>query len=105
MIQRAIILCDRDIIYVDEAWLGSTSDSRYETTSSPASGEKERIEAALKESRGRISGARGAATRLGIPRTFVQDMKSTFSERGPWAPWTRVASISPVAEGPIMKHP
>jgi hypothetical protein len=31
--------------------------------------------------------------------------KNTLKERAPWAPWTRVASTSAVAEGPIMKHP
>jgi transcriptional regulator with GAF, ATPase, and Fis domain len=69
VIHRAIILCDTDILSVEETWLGSTSKSPPPSSSG---GEKERIEAALKESRGRISGARGAAARLGIPRTTLE---------------------------------
>jgi formate hydrogenlyase transcriptional activator len=33
--------------------------------------EKERIEAALAETRGRVSGPSGAATKLGIPRSTL----------------------------------
>jgi len=72
VIQRAIILCDGDIFSVEDGWLRSTSESRYDPTSPRGSGEKERIEAALEESHGRISGSRGAAIRLGIPRTTLE---------------------------------
>jgi formate hydrogenlyase transcriptional activator len=72
VIQRAVILCGAETLAVEEAWLSSTSESRYDALPPHSIEEKERIEAALEESRGRISGPRGAATRLGIPRTTLE---------------------------------
>jgi formate hydrogenlyase transcriptional activator len=72
VIQRAVILCEADVFSVEEAWFQSTSGSRYEARPPRSIEEKARIEAALEESRGRISGARGAAARLGIPRTTLE---------------------------------
>jgi formate hydrogenlyase transcriptional activator len=72
VIERAVVLCDGDTFSVDERWLRQES--------SPASGpvvplmttledrERQMIEAALAQSRGRISGPAGAAAKLGIPR-------------------------------------
>jgi formate hydrogenlyase transcriptional activator len=72
VIQRAVILCRSDVFSVEEAWFRPTSGSRYDALPPHSIEEKERIEAALEESRGRISGPRGAATRLGIPRTTLE---------------------------------
>ena len=72
VIQRAVILCGGDVFSVEEAWLRSASQSRYDALPLHRIEEKERIEAALEESRGRISGPRGAAARLGIPRTTLE---------------------------------
>ena len=72
VIQRAVILCEADEFSVEEGWLQSNSGSRYDARASHNVEEKARIEAALEESRGRISGARGAAIRLGIPRTTLE---------------------------------
>jgi formate hydrogenlyase transcriptional activator len=72
VIQRALILCESDVFSVQEAWFQSTSGSRSNTLPPHSVEEKARIEAALEESRGRISGARGAASRLGIPRTTLE---------------------------------
>jgi transcriptional regulator with GAF, ATPase, and Fis domain len=72
VIQRAVILCAADVFSIEEAWLRSTSQSRPDAPLQPNSEEKARIEAALEESRGRISGPRGAAGRLGIPRTTLE---------------------------------
>ena len=72
VIQRAVILCSTQTLAVEEAWLSSTSDGLYEPQARRSSGEKERIEAALAESRGRVSGPNGAARKLGIPRTTLE---------------------------------
>jgi formate hydrogenlyase transcriptional activator len=72
VIQRAVILCESDVFCVEEAWFQSTSGSRHSTLPPHSVEEKARIEEALEESRGRISGARGAAARLGIPRTTLE---------------------------------
>lgn len=72
VIERAVILCDGGIFSVDEKWL-SADFSRSSVSATPlaatiADREREVIEAALAESKGRIAGPSGAAARLGIPR-------------------------------------
>jgi DNA-binding NtrC family response regulator len=61
---------------VDESWLVRES-SQTQPASQPLSDklvtqEKEMIEAALAESRGRVSGSLGAAAKLGIPPTTLE---------------------------------
>jgi formate hydrogenlyase transcriptional activator len=72
VIQRAVILCGTETLAVEEAWLSSTSESLYGPQPRSGSAEKERIEAALAECRGRISGPNGAAAKLGIRRTTLE---------------------------------
>jgi formate hydrogenlyase transcriptional activator len=81
VIERAVILSDGDIFSVDETWL-KRRPSRGTTRPAIVPGgmlhshEKEKIEAALEESHGRISGARGAAVKLGLPaRTLDSKIK------------------------------
>ena len=72
VIQRAVILCGAETLAVEEAWFSSTADSLYDPHQRRSSEEKERIEAALAECRGRISGPNGAARKLGIRRTTLE---------------------------------
>jgi formate hydrogenlyase transcriptional activator len=72
VIQRAVILCGTETLAVEEAWLSSTSESLNEPQPRRSSWEKERIETALAECRGRISGPNGAARKLGIRRTTLE---------------------------------
>jgi formate hydrogenlyase transcriptional activator len=72
VIQRAVILCDAETLAVEEAWLLSTSESLNEPEPRRSSWERERIEAALAECRGRISGPNGAVRKLGIQRTTLE---------------------------------
>ena len=72
VIERSVIVCDSDIFSIDESWLSrqplaSETKSGTELTRKLASQEKEIIEAALRESGGRVSGLSGAAAKLGIP--------------------------------------
>ena len=74
VVERAIILTDTDTFTVDESWFayeGAPSGPR-KAASVLAQREIEMIEAALAESRGRISGASGAAAKLGIPRQTLE---------------------------------
>jgi formate hydrogenlyase transcriptional activator len=75
VVERAVILCDTDILEVDETWLrewpGSRSGTRGLGRVSPTK-EREIIESALKECRGRISGPSGAAAKLGIPSSTLE---------------------------------
>jgi len=72
VIERSVIVCDTDKFSVDESWLSlrplaSKPKNRPELSRTLATEEKEMIEAALRESRGRVSGPSGAAVKLGIP--------------------------------------
>ncbi len=75
IIERSVILCDTESFSVDESWL--VRESQTQPASQPLSDklvtqEKEMIEAALAESRGRVSGPLGAAAKLGIPPTTLE---------------------------------
>ena len=76
VIERSVVLCDTEIFSVDESWFSRTSPSSQPGSSTlskkPALQEKEVIEAALAETRGRVSGPKGAAAKLGIPSTTLE---------------------------------
>jgi formate hydrogenlyase transcriptional activator len=76
VIERAVILCDRETFTVDQSWMqhdtAAASAGRIRLTEALANREKEMIEAALTQSRGRISGPSGAAVKLGIPRSTLE---------------------------------
>ncbi len=84
VIERSIILSSTDVFSVDELWLSkrtSPQTSRVET--SPAlnvepRSEREIIEAALAESRGRVSGASGAAAKLRVPPSTLETRIKTL---------------------------
>jgi PAS domain S-box-containing protein len=74
VIERAVIVCETESLVIHENWL---SLDRVRTPLSRSlsqelmARERERIEAALAETRGRVSGPVGAAARLGIPRSTL----------------------------------
>ena len=76
VIERSIILCETETFLVDESWLVREAP-QIQSASHPLSDklvthEKELIEAALNESRGRVSGPKGAATKLGMPPSTLE---------------------------------
>jgi transcriptional regulator with GAF, ATPase, and Fis domain len=78
VIERSIILSSADVFSVDELWLTkrtSLQASRAETPPAldvePRS-EREIIEAALVETRGRVSGKSGAAAKLRVPPSTLE---------------------------------
>jgi len=77
VIERSVILCDTENFSVDESWLSwqplaSEPKTQLELARKPAAKEKEIIEAALRESGGRVYGPSGAASKLGIPRSTLE---------------------------------
>ena len=76
VVERAVILCDGETLAIDEAWIRRDKPQRgaamREVERVDASHEKETIERALSESRGRVSGPRGAAAKFGIPRSTLE---------------------------------
>jgi transcriptional regulator with GAF, ATPase, and Fis domain len=76
VIERAVILCDGEVLSVDETWL-SGEQPNLPTPSGPLvtslrDQERQLIKSALSECRGRVSGASGAAAKLGIPRSTLE---------------------------------
>jgi formate hydrogenlyase transcriptional activator len=78
IIERAVILCTGNTLWIDEAWLSSQDAPRLEAsgplTKNLHSYEKGLIEAALAESNGKVAGPNGAAAKLGVPRSTL-DLK------------------------------
>src|SRR5271154_6172388 len=78
VIERAVILCDGETFSIDETWLQRKSNQQAVSMVSRAGvlakdkkefvdRERNAIETALAECRGRVSGPSGAAAKLGIP--------------------------------------
>jgi PAS domain S-box-containing protein len=77
VIERSVIVCDTEEFSVDESWLsrsplGTETKSQMDLSRRLATQEKEMIEAALRESGGRVSGQSGAAAKLGIPGSTLE---------------------------------
>jgi len=78
VIERSVILCETEIFSIDENWLPQspplTEEPKHhvELPRKLLAQEKNMIEAALKETRGRVSGPTGAAAMLGIPRSTLE---------------------------------
>ena len=76
VIERAVVLCEGEIFTVDETWLmresPRSSGQTVPLVAHLSDREKEIIEAALAESQGHVSGATGAAAKLGIPRQTLE---------------------------------
>jgi PAS domain S-box-containing protein len=75
VIERSIIVCDTDTFSVDESWLAQqTPSGRPPDANKVVAQAEERatIEAALAETRGRVSGPRGAAAKLRMPASTLE---------------------------------
>jgi PAS domain S-box-containing protein len=82
VIERAVIVSDSDSLSIDERWLSGRTVSVPAEPRSPAAvsprtstlatHEKDAIEVALTESKGRVSGPFGAAARLGVPSSTLE---------------------------------
>ena len=94
IIERSVILCGGDTFWIDEAWLSNPGgphlgpSARLSETLEDR--EKEIIEAALAETKGRVAGPNGAAARLGIPRSTLDwKIRNLRIDRHKFAPVPR----------------
>jgi PAS domain S-box-containing protein len=82
VIERSVILCESDIFSIDESWLPQSltpdSKNQFELPQKLLTQERDMIEAALKDTRGRVSGPNGAAVKLGIPRSTLESKIRTL---------------------------
>jgi formate hydrogenlyase transcriptional activator len=72
VIERAMILCDSDTFSVEEKWLRPEPERDAPLRPYLSNREREIIEAALTQANGRVAGPRGAAAKLGVPRTTLE---------------------------------
>jgi formate hydrogenlyase transcriptional activator len=76
VIERAVILSDGETFVVDETWFAPVSPKSAVPAipmfANLVEQEKDLIENALREARGRVSGPTGAAAKLGIPRQTLE---------------------------------
>ncbi len=74
VIERAVVLSEGETFAIDESWLDRKPDRLVNgaLVTRLADGEKALIEAALRETNGRVAGPRGAAAKLGIPRQTLE---------------------------------
>jgi PAS domain S-box-containing protein len=75
IVERSVILCGGDTFWIEKAWLARTQPPRQEwpgpLPDTLQNQEKQIIEAALAESKGKVAGPEGAAAKLGIPRSTL----------------------------------
>jgi formate hydrogenlyase transcriptional activator len=80
VVERAVIVCDSETLTVDERWLsGPWARPRAKAAPDPrplAIREKDAIEVALMDSKGRVAGPFGAALRMGLPSTLESKIKA-----------------------------
>jgi transcriptional regulator with GAF, ATPase, and Fis domain len=76
IVERSMILCTGDTFSIDEAWFSIEQPSRTDRsgplTQTLQDQEKELIESALADTRGKVAGAKGAAAKLGIPSSTLE---------------------------------
>jgi transcriptional regulator with GAF, ATPase, and Fis domain len=87
VIERSVIVSESETFSVDESWLSrqplstsppSQGELRQRVAARVAAEEKQAIEAALRESRGRLFGPSGAAAKLGIARSTLESKIKTL---------------------------
>jgi formate hydrogenlyase transcriptional activator len=76
VIERSVILCDSETFSVDESWLprnrGQIPSPALSLPQAIETEERVRIETALAETKGRVSGPSGAAVKLGLKPTTLE---------------------------------
>jgi DNA-binding NtrC family response regulator len=80
VIERSVILCETETFSIDESWLSYDTDQAVPAdqplVQMLATQEKALIETALTETRGQVSGATGAAAKLGMrPSTLESKIR------------------------------
>jgi len=84
VIERSVIVCETETFTVDESWLSqrpldASSGNEFFLPEKVAATEREIIEEALRECRGRIFGPSGAAAKLGIARSTLESKIRSLS--------------------------
>jgi PAS domain S-box-containing protein len=71
VIERSLIIAETNVFSIDKSWVANEPQSPTSAIDQ-TSAERKRIEAALEQSNGKVSGAHGAAAKLGIPASTLE---------------------------------
>ncbi len=69
MIERSLIIGETNEFSIDKSWLATEPGS---ASTDQNANERNRIEAALAQSNGKVSGANGATAKLGMPASTLE---------------------------------
>ena len=78
IIERSVIVCDTEEFSVDASWLTHEIRTSRPLADQVTAQEKDYIEAALAECKGRVSGPNGAAMKLGMPPSTLDSKIKTL---------------------------
>ena len=72
VIERSLIICETNEFSIDKSWVANEPQPSGAAPADQKANERKRIEAALAQSNGKISGAHGAAAKLGMPPSTLE---------------------------------
>jgi PAS domain S-box-containing protein len=72
VIERSLIIGETNEFSIDKSWVANEPQQPGSVTTDQKANERQRIEAALAQSNGKVSGARGAAAKLGMPASTLE---------------------------------
>jgi PAS domain S-box-containing protein len=72
VIERSLIIGETNEFSIDKSWVANEPHSLGSAATDQNANERHRIEAALAQSNGKISGAHGAAAKLGMPASTLE---------------------------------
>jgi PAS domain S-box-containing protein len=72
VIERSLIICETNEFTVDKSWFSNEPQPASSVAVDQTLTERRRIEAALAQSNGKVSGTHGAAAKLGIPASTLE---------------------------------
>ena len=72
VIERSLIISETNEFSIDKSWVANEPQSSGAAPADQKTNERKRIEAALAQSNGKVSGAHGAASKLGLPASTLE---------------------------------
>jgi formate hydrogenlyase transcriptional activator len=72
VIERSLIIGEANEFSIDKSWVANEPQPPGSATTDQKANERQRIEAALAQSNGQVSGAHGAAAKLGMPASTLE---------------------------------
>jgi transcriptional regulator with GAF, ATPase, and Fis domain len=72
VIERSLIIAETNVFSIDKSWLANQPQPSGSLPTDQKINERKRIEAALAQSNGKVSGTNGAAAKLGIPASTLE---------------------------------